>query len=101
MSIHPMAGSSEIDGEPILLRAVLSPKWQSYRAYQQACAFASIGLWLPGFLMISLPYLLCCSSARKEEAESFSLVVTRVAMHVTQKCVRTGFIISDMCFLYS
>lgn len=68
------------DGEPIIMRAQLSERrWRWWRFCTCSAAFAQL-------YPILTPIYFCAGySARKEEAESFSLTLTPHAIHYTQK----------------
>ena len=94
--IAPLSTPETIDGEPVLLRATLSRKWECYRACQCFGAFAAGHA--PGLLLLGIPYCLFCASARRLEAASFSLVITPFALHYTQKWVLYHFVYSRQYF---
>jgi hypothetical protein len=79
----PGAGEVTPDGEAVLMRATLNPKWSTWRACSCCCTCTLVGLSF-GLPIFGLPYLCCGGTCRQSEADSFSMVLTPTAVQYKQ-----------------
>jgi hypothetical protein len=76
-----------VDGEPVLFRATLSPRWKSWR-----CTTVTLAT-LPGgamFFLCGVWYCLFGGSCREAELKSHDLVLTPTALHLKQSMFECG-----------
>lgn len=76
-----------VDGEPVLFRATLSPRWKSWR-----CMTVTLAT-LPGggpFFLFGCWYCLFAGSCRETELKSHDLVLTPTALHLKQSTYECG-----------
>jgi hypothetical protein len=87
-AIHARPGPSmpdAVDGEPVLLRAHLNARWDTYRCCSCLSTSASFIGVFPLAPLCAIPYWLCGGSCRRAEAASFQLAITGTAIHFEQK----------------
>jgi len=90
-SALPQDVPEEVDGETVILAAELSERWTSYR-----CCTCTLGILATGPVgLVAFPFfapLYACfgPAARKEEYESFQLLLTQSSLHFQQKTYACG-----------